>query len=176
LDEQVCKQQLINSAPLYAVVLERENAVLAWREFIGPTDPDVAREKAPHSIRAMFGTGGSHNAVHGSDSLESSAREILLVFGDTLDQVPAAEPVAPKEPPPQDKSPRRSVTTSLKKGGSRVASVQLLNEKAGKSFTPMGSTGSLAGKGKIGSSNLKAKSRVLGGSKASLLGSKASLR
>jgi hypothetical protein len=48
---------------------------------LAPKKLNTARDSAPDSIRALFGTDGSKNAVHGSDSLISSTREIELIFG-----------------------------------------------------------------------------------------------
>lgn len=79
----------MSSAPIYAMVLEKENAVKAWRELAGPTNSEKAREISPKSIRALYGEDGSHNAVHGSDSLASAAREIDLLFGKTANDEPA---------------------------------------------------------------------------------------
>ncbi|KAJ3024833.1 UNVERIFIED_CONTAM: Thioredoxin domain-containing protein 3, partial [Siphonaria sp. JEL0065] len=81
----------MSSAPIYAMVLERAAAINEWRNLAGPTNSNIARETAPYSIRAQYGTDGSYNAVHGSDSRASAEREIFLVFGD-IDVVPAAEP------------------------------------------------------------------------------------
>jgi nucleoside-diphosphate kinase len=53
--------------------------VCAARLALGPTDPAQARETAPGSIRARFGTALPHNAVHMSDSAESGARELALL-------------------------------------------------------------------------------------------------
>ncbi|KAI9102595.1 nucleoside-diphosphate kinase, partial [Phlyctochytrium arcticum] len=72
--------QWMSSAPIYALVLEREDAIRNWRSLAGPTDATKARESAPTSIRALFGTDGSKNAVHGSDSPQSAQREIKVVF------------------------------------------------------------------------------------------------
>ncbi|KAJ3330187.1 Thioredoxin domain-containing protein 3 [Blyttiomyces sp. JEL0837] len=81
----------MSSAPIYAMVLEKEAAVTAWRGLAGPTNSDRARETSPNSIRALFGTDGSKNAVHGSDSPASAAREIKVIFGDSVS--PDADPV-----------------------------------------------------------------------------------
>ena len=51
-----------------------------WRKYIGPTNSEEARKKAPGSLRALFGKDGTSNAFHGSDSLSSVIREIELVF------------------------------------------------------------------------------------------------
>ena len=56
-------------------------AIGGWRKFIGPTNTQKAREEAPESIRALFGTDGTKNAVHGSDSSESACRESDFFFG-----------------------------------------------------------------------------------------------
>jgi len=70
----------MTSAPVQALVLERDQAVAEWRKLIGPTNSIKAREIAPYSIRAQYGVDGSKNAAHGSDSYYSALREIQLVF------------------------------------------------------------------------------------------------
>ena len=55
----------MSSGPIYAAVLEKENAVEAYRNFIGNTNPEEAAEG---TIRRMFGESIQKNAVHGSDS------------------------------------------------------------------------------------------------------------
>ena len=47
----------------------------AWREAIGPTNTLTAKAEAPQSLRSLFGTDGTKNAVHGSDTLGSYKRE-----------------------------------------------------------------------------------------------------
>lgn len=70
--------EFITGGPLVAAVLEGPRAVTAARQVIGATDPvDGA---APGSIRGDFGLEVQYNLVHGSDSPESSAREIALWF------------------------------------------------------------------------------------------------
>jgi len=66
---------------IIALLLERRNAVAAWREILGPGDPSVARVSAPKSIRARWGTNKQANAAHGADSTAAAAREIAHVFG-----------------------------------------------------------------------------------------------
>ena len=56
-------------------------SIQCWRNFIGPTNTQKAKEEAPGSIRAIFGTDGTKNAVHGSDGVESARREIGYWFG-----------------------------------------------------------------------------------------------
>ena len=67
------------SAPIVALVLEKENAVKDYRTLIGSTDPQAAAEG---SIRRDFALSKRHNSVHGSDSQESAKREIAYFFVD----------------------------------------------------------------------------------------------
>ena len=69
----------ITSGPLVAMVLEGEQAVVAARQVIGATDPV---EAAPGSIRGDYAIAVGQNMVHGSDSVESAAREVSLFFPD----------------------------------------------------------------------------------------------
>jgi nucleoside-diphosphate kinase len=69
----------ITSGPLVAMVLEGEEAVQAARQVIGATNP---LEASPGSIRGDFAIEVGQNMVHGSDSPESSAREVALFFPD----------------------------------------------------------------------------------------------
>ena len=57
------------------------NAIGDWRKAIGPTNSVTAKAEAPGSIRANFGTDGTRNAVHGSDSNVSFKRESSFWFG-----------------------------------------------------------------------------------------------
>ncbi|KAI9218309.1 nucleoside diphosphate kinase [Blastocladiella britannica] len=76
------------SGPIVALVLEKENAVVAWRDAMGPTNAIKAREIAADTLRALYGTDGSKNALHGSDSPLNAVREIGLLFDPTLSVVP----------------------------------------------------------------------------------------
>lgn len=58
-----------------------EGAIKKWRSQIGPTNSNTAREQAPNSIRAKFGTDGTMNACHGSDAVASAKRELDFFFG-----------------------------------------------------------------------------------------------
>jgi nucleoside-diphosphate kinase len=62
----------MSSGPLVAAILEKENAVAAFRKLIGATDPAKAD---PGTIRKLFATSLGENAVHGSDSDESAKNE-----------------------------------------------------------------------------------------------------
>ncbi|MDQ3629727.1 MAG: nucleoside-diphosphate kinase [Actinomycetota bacterium] len=71
--------EFITGGPLVALVLEGEEAVRAARQLIGSTDP---LEATPGTIRGDLAVELSKNLVHGSDSLESAAREIAIWFGE----------------------------------------------------------------------------------------------
>jgi len=65
---------------MIAVCLEGNDAIVKWRQMLGPTHPARARISAPLSIRAMYGMSNTRNAVHGSDSPESAQRELSVFF------------------------------------------------------------------------------------------------
>ena len=67
----------LSSGPIVAMVLEGENAISKNRELMGATNPSEAE---PGTIRADFAETIDANAVHGSDSPESAAREISYFF------------------------------------------------------------------------------------------------
>ena len=69
--------QFMTRSPVVVAVLERENAVGAWRDLMGATDPGKA---AAGTIRKQFGSNVGENATHGSDSLENAKREIAYFF------------------------------------------------------------------------------------------------
>ncbi|OUR69329.1 nucleoside-diphosphate kinase [Marinomonas sp. 42_23_T18] len=68
----------MTSGPVMISVLEGEGAVLRHREIMGATNP---AEAAAGTLRADYAASIDANAVHGSDSLESAAREIGYFFG-----------------------------------------------------------------------------------------------
>ncbi|HEY7866257.1 MAG TPA: nucleoside-diphosphate kinase [Psychromonas sp.] len=69
----------MTSGPMVVQVLQAENAISLYREMIGKTDPAQA---AAGTIRADFADSTRYNAVHGSDSPVSAAREIAFFFTD----------------------------------------------------------------------------------------------
>lgn len=70
----------MTSGPVVVQVLEGENAVLQNRELMGATNP---QEADAGTIRADFAQSIDANAVHGSDSTESAAREVAYFFADS---------------------------------------------------------------------------------------------
>ncbi|MEZ5528567.1 MAG: nucleoside-diphosphate kinase [Porticoccaceae bacterium] len=67
----------MTSGPVVVQVLEGENAVVVNRDLMGATNP---KEAAPGTIRADFAESIDANAVHGSDSTTSAAREVAYFF------------------------------------------------------------------------------------------------
>jgi len=59
------------------MALEREDAVLQWRELMGATNPANA---ADGTIRKKFAENIERNSVHGSDAPETAAQEIPFFF------------------------------------------------------------------------------------------------
>lgn len=71
----------ITSSPSVLMVLEGPGAIAITRTTMGATKPAEAN---PGTIRADFGLEIGRNLVHGSDSVESAAREVELFFGDSV--------------------------------------------------------------------------------------------
>jgi len=69
----------MSSGPVVAMVLEGDNVIEEFRQFMGATDPKNA-EKG--TIRREFGTNIEENAIHGSDSEEAAGFEINFFFSD----------------------------------------------------------------------------------------------
>ena len=67
----------MSSSQTMVFVLQKENAVSAWRKTIGATNPEEADEG---TIRKKFATSLSKNAVHGADSDENAIKEIGFFF------------------------------------------------------------------------------------------------
>lgn len=72
--------EFMTSGPVMVQVLEGEDAIAKNRELMGATNP---QEAAAGTIRADFAESIDANAVHGSDSPESAAREIAYFFSET---------------------------------------------------------------------------------------------
>lgn len=69
--------EFMTSGPVVVQVLEGEGAIAKNRDLMGATNP---KEAAAGTIRADFAESIDANAVHGSDSTESAAREIAYFF------------------------------------------------------------------------------------------------
>lgn len=67
----------MSSGPCVVMALERDNAVRAWRDLMGATDPAKADTG---TLRKEFGASLGENAVHGSDSEENAGIETAYFF------------------------------------------------------------------------------------------------
>jgi len=72
----------MSSGPVIGMELVGQDMIKKWRMFIGPTNCNTAREKAPQSLRAIFGKEGCRNAAHGSDAIKSAERELNFFFNE----------------------------------------------------------------------------------------------
>lgn len=70
----------MSSGPVIAQVLEGDNAIARNRDIMGATDPKRA---APGTIRADLAPSIETNVVHGSDAVDTAAREIGFFFSGT---------------------------------------------------------------------------------------------
>ena len=71
--------EFMTSYESHIMKLEKENAVVEWRNLMGATD---SKKAEPGTIRATYGTDISMNATHGSDSDENAQIEIKYFFHD----------------------------------------------------------------------------------------------
>jgi nucleoside-diphosphate kinase len=69
--------EFMSSGPCVPMLLEREDAVNAFRALIGATDP---KQAALGTIRYDFADSNQQNIVHGSDSEENARFEIGFFF------------------------------------------------------------------------------------------------
>ena len=69
--------EFMSSGACVVLALEKENAVKAWRDLMGATNPSEAAEG---TLRKEFAASIGENAVHGSDSDENAAIEIGYFF------------------------------------------------------------------------------------------------
>jgi nucleoside-diphosphate kinase len=69
--------EFMSSGPIVAAILEKDNAVEAFRTLIGATNPANAAEG---TIRKVFAESIGRNAIHGSDSDENAAIEGSFFF------------------------------------------------------------------------------------------------
>lgn len=67
----------MTSGPIYAAILEKDNAVEDFRKLIGATDPQKAEAG---TIRNLYAKSIDANAIHGSDSDENAEIEGNFFF------------------------------------------------------------------------------------------------
>jgi len=69
--------ETMTSGPVVVQVLEGENAIAAYRDLMGATDPGKA---APGTIRKLHAKSIGENSVHGSDAAATAQMEIAQFF------------------------------------------------------------------------------------------------
>jgi nucleoside-diphosphate kinase len=67
----------MTSGPVVVQVLEGENAIAAYRDLMGATDPAKA---AQGTIRKLYARSIGENSVHGSDAAATAEKEIAQFF------------------------------------------------------------------------------------------------
>ena len=71
--------EFMTSGPVVAAVLKKENAVAELRRRVGATDP---AEAAEGTVRRLYGTDKTMNAIHASDSDDNARKEWAIHFAD----------------------------------------------------------------------------------------------
>ena len=69
--------KFMTEGPIIVMALERENAIKAWRDLMGGTNPEKAD---PGTVRKTFGASIERNATHGSDAPDTAAFELAYFF------------------------------------------------------------------------------------------------
>ena len=69
--------EFMTSGPVVVQVLEGENAIAAYRDIMGATNPANA---AAGTIRKLYATSVGENSVHGSDAADTAQKEIAQFF------------------------------------------------------------------------------------------------
>ncbi|XP_067844032.1 thioredoxin domain-containing protein 6-like isoform X1 [Heptranchias perlo] len=76
--------RFMSSGPCRVLIISKpegtDDVIPLWREFIGPTDVEVAKQEQPESLRAQYGTENIFNAIHGSDNKDQASRELAFFF------------------------------------------------------------------------------------------------
>jgi len=76
--------EFMSSGPSVILVITKgdtgDTIIEEWRELLGPKNVTDARETAPDSLRAQYGTEEFVNALHGSDSNDTAMRELAFFF------------------------------------------------------------------------------------------------
>ncbi|KAJ6559183.1 hypothetical protein DFH09DRAFT_1485018 [Mycena vulgaris] len=97
----------LGEGPVWVYVLERRRAVEVWNTLMGDRDPEVARQEAPNSLRALYGTAVHQNALMGSPDTQSAEIQIASLF--------ASSPPFPSSELPEDGryASMRSISSSV---------------------------------------------------------------
>ena len=69
--------EYMTSDQVVVILLEGDNAINAYRDLMGSTNPEEAGEK---TIRKLYAVNTTYNSIHGSDSPENAKIEIDFFF------------------------------------------------------------------------------------------------
>ena len=69
--------EYMTSDQVVVILLEGDNAISAYRDLMGSTNPEEAEEK---TIRKLYAVNTTYNSIHGSDSPENARIEIDFFF------------------------------------------------------------------------------------------------
>ena len=69
--------EYMTSDQVVVILLEGDNAISAYRDLMGSTNPEEAGEK---TIRKLYAVNTTYNSIHGSDSPENAKIEIDFFF------------------------------------------------------------------------------------------------
>jgi len=75
LPEFIAITEQMTTGPCIALEIRQENAVQAFRDLVGPMDPEIAKNLRPNSLRARFGVDRTRNALHCTDLAEDGVLE-----------------------------------------------------------------------------------------------------
>ncbi|CAH1782163.1 unnamed protein product [Owenia fusiformis] len=70
----------LTSGPCIALEIRAQDAPNAFREMVGPADPEIARHLRPRTLRALFGKDKIQNAIHCTDLPEDGLLEVEYFF------------------------------------------------------------------------------------------------
>lgn len=70
----------LTSGPCIAMEIRAQDAAKAFRDMVGPADPEIARHLRPRTLRAQFGKNKIQNAVHCTDLPEDALLEVEYFF------------------------------------------------------------------------------------------------
>uniref|UniRef100_A0A8C3X617 Thioredoxin domain-containing protein 3 n=1 Tax=Catagonus wagneri TaxID=51154 RepID=A0A8C3X617_9CETA len=120
----------MTSGPSLALVLLRENCLTHWKQLIGPSTVEEAREHLPESLCTRFAMESLPiNQLYGSDSLEAAEREIQYFFPPQHTVALIKPHVSPEQ--------REDILTLIKEDGfdiTQVKEVLLTEDKADKVY------------------------------------------
>ncbi|KAJ8350381.1 hypothetical protein SKAU_G00255110 [Synaphobranchus kaupii] len=125
--------QFVTSGPMVAMEVMGDEALSTWRKILGPTDSALALKDTPNSLRARFGTDGTKNAAHGSDSLASAARELEFFFPSATGSGPPSTAKCTDctccviKPHAISEALTGKILTSISQAGFEISALQMFN-------------------------------------------------